>query len=220
MTPSFATASASLDGLMWVLVGFFVGLFLVVQGLVAFVAFRRGSTKSRAFDAVWMMTPALLLLGLVGWSHRVLGSDARLAAGEPEVIVHVTGRAFAWKVQYEIPGETGLVDAGWNHVHLPEGKTAKIVLTSEDIVHGFWVPQFRLKADAKPGVAESVVVRPMELGEFNIVCATLCGDQHYAMRGFVHVEPVAVFDAWLAKEREDSAAAPATAAAARAGDAS
>ena len=196
MTPFLATTTASMDGLLWILVGFFVGLFAVVQTLVALVAFRRGTLRNRAFEAAWMMTPAILLVGLVFWSHRVLGSDARLAAEEPDVVVHVTGRTYAWKVQYEVRGE--LLDAGWNHVHLPVGKTARIVLASEDIVHGFWVPQFRIKADAKPGVSETVTVRPMEEGEFNIVCATLCGDQHYAMRGFVHVEPVDSFEAWLA----------------------
>lgn len=210
----------SLDGLLWTLVLVGVAAFLVVEAAVAFVAFRRrpsvaaaaaeaGTTTprpSRLVEAVWMLTPALLLFGLVGWSSRVLGHDVGTASGEPEVTVHVTGRGFAWEVAYEVPGPDGaprLVDAGYNQVHLPVGRTARIVLHSADRVHGFWVPQLRLKRDAIPGRDTTIRVRPMEVGEFNIVCATLCGDQHYAMRGFVHVESVEAFERWL-KEQEDT----------------
>lgn len=184
--------------------------FLAVEGLVAVVAFRRrravdvsvdAPLPSRTFEAVWMLTPAVLLVGLVGWSAHVLGGRVGAVPGEPEVTVHVAGKGFAWHVSYEVKAEDGstrLVDAGYNRVHLPVGRPARIVLVSEDRVHGFWVPQLRVKQDALPGHPVDVRVQPLEQGEFNIVCATLCGDQHYAMRGFVQVEPVEDFEQWLA----------------------
>lgn len=206
------TLTTSLDGLLWTLVLVGVAAFVIVEAAVALVAFRRRPVAeapavrrpSRLLEAVWMLTPAVLLFGLVGWSSRVLGHDVGIPNGEPEVTVHVTGRGFAWEVAYEVPGPDGtpvLVDAGYNRVHLPVGRAARIVLHSADRVHGFWVPQLRLKSDAVPGQETVVRVRPLEAGEFNIVCATLCGDQHYAMRGFVHVESPEAFAAWLAEQR-------------------
>ena len=207
----------SLDGLLWTLVLVGVAAFLVVEAAVAWAAFRRRGavaasvtpgepTPSRAFEAAWMLTPAIILVGLVGWSSQVLGRDVGAAAGEPDVTVHVTGEGFAWKVQYAVPGEDGgttLVDAGYNQLHLPVGRSARIVLDSKDRVHGFWVPQLRLKQDAIPGYPVSVRLQPLETGEFNIVCATLCGDQHYAMRGFVHVESPEAFETWLASQVDE-----------------
>ena len=201
----------SLDTLLWTLVLVGVAAFVLVEIAVALAAFRRrapapGARPTRMFEAAWMLTPALLLLGLVGWSSQVLGHDVAAAAGEPDLTVHVTGRGFAWEIAYEKPGPDGtavLVDAGYNQLHLPVGKNARIVLHSADRVHGFWVPQLRVKQDAVPGQEVSVRMRPMETGELNIVCATLCGDQHYAMRGFVHVEPQDAFDTWLAQQERD-----------------
>lgn len=195
----------SLDGLLWTLVLLGSAAFLAVEAVVAWVAFRRKTLPqpSRAFEAVWMLTPAVLLVGLVGWSAHVLGGKVGAGTGEPAVVVHVTGEGFAWKIAYEVPGADGaakLVDAGFNQVHLPVGRPARIVLASADRVHGFWVPQLRVKQDAIPGASTDVRVQPMEEGEFNIVCATLCGDQHYAMRGFVHVESPEAFEQWLAAQ--------------------
>lgn len=201
-------SSNSFNSLLWTLVLVGSAAFLVVEAAVAFVAFRRRRTPqlehpSRMFEAVWMLTPAVLLVGLVGWSAHILGGENGVGAGEPAVVVHVTGEGFAWKIAYEVTGAdgtVGLVDAGFNQVHLPVGRPAKIVLASADLVHGFWVPQLRVKQDAIPGTTTSVRVQPMEAGEFNIVCATLCGDQHYAMRGFIHVESAEEFEQWLAAQ--------------------
>lgn len=197
-----------MNGLLWTLVLVGSAAFLAVEALVAVVAFRRRKTAeaplpSRTFEAVWMLTPAVLLVGLVGWSAHVLGGRVGAAPGEPQVTVHVAGEGFAWKVSYEVKDEDGstrLVDAGYNSVHLPVGRPARIVLESKDRVHGFWVPQLRVKQDAIPGHAADVHLQPLEVGEFNIVCATLCGDQHYAMRGFVHVEAPEEFEKWLAAQ--------------------
>lgn len=201
-------ASESLDGLLWTLVLVGAIAFLLVEAAVAFVAFRRRKNpefapSSIGFEAVWMLTPAVLLIGLVAWSAQVLGGDVGDGAGEPAVTVHVTGKGFAWVVEYEVPAEQGgtkRVDGGFNRIHLPVGKPARLVLHSADRVHGFWVPQLRVKKDAIPGMETPVVLQPSEEGEFNIVCATLCGDQHYAMRGFIEVQSGEEFEAWLAKQ--------------------
>lgn len=187
----------------WILAG--VAGFLVVEAGVVWAAVRwraekDGASSRRALEIAWLATPAVILLGLVAWSASVLGSDVRAAgAGEkPALTVHVTGMMFRWEIRHEIAGADGQITTieTLNQLHLPAGKTAEIVIESGDVAHTFWVPQFRIKQDAVPGARHVVRIRPMETGEFNIVCAELCGNSHYAMRGFVHVESAEKFEAW------------------------
>lgn len=187
----------------WILAG--VAGFLVVEAVVLWAALRwradgDGVPSRRGLEIAWLVTPAVILLGLVAWSASVLGGDVRASGtGElPALRVHVTGMMFRWEIRHEIPGADGAVTTveTLNQLHLPVGETAEIVLTSGDVAHTFWVPQFRVKQDAVPGTTHVIRIRPMETGEFNIVCAELCGNSHYAMRGFVHVETAEKFEAW------------------------
>ncbi len=150
----------------------------------------------RGLEIAWLGTPALILVVLVGWSQRVLGSDVRAASGEPEIVVDVTGKMFVWEVRHEIDGR---VIETLNRIHVPAGKTAEIRLASADVAHGFWIPQLRVKAEALPGEPRTFKIRANEAGEFNIVCSELCGNSHYAMRGFVHVDTPEAFAAWMAE---------------------
>jgi cytochrome c oxidase subunit II len=189
----------------WIVAGSVVA-FLLVEALVAWSAFHRpvGEPRptpglSRRQEVVWMLTPALILFGLVGWTGTVLGRDVHGTPGEPDLTVHVVGHQFYWALTYEMGGKT--VEVANNQLHLPLGKLAKIRLDSADVVHGFWVPQFRVKQTVVPGSTGMVWMQPMEPGEFNIVCAELCGNSHFAMRGFVHVDSPEEFAKWLAEYR-------------------
>ena len=189
----------------WIVVGSVIA-FLLVEVVVAWNAFRRRSAEPipsplrgfprRRLEAAWMLTPAVILLSLVLWTSSVLGRDVRNAPGEPDLIVHVVGHQFRWELRYEIAGRQ--IAVADNQLHLPKGKIARIDLDAADVVHGFWVPQFRVKETLVPGASRTVWMQPMETGEFNIVCAELCGNSHYAMRGFVHVDDEAEFQKWLA----------------------
>ncbi len=159
--------------------------------------------RVRLFEAAWMATPAILLLGLLGWSARVLGGGVGIVGGEADLTVHVAARQFVWKIRHEIDTAEGrrAVET-LNQLHLPVGKTARIVLESEDVLHGFWIPQLRVREEVPPGEVREFWIRPTEEGQFNIVCADACGVAHYAMRGFAHVQAEEAFRAWLDAERE------------------
>ncbi|SDJ52220.1 cytochrome c oxidase subunit 2 [Ferrimonas sediminum] len=85
-----------------------------------------------------------------------------------------------------------------NRLHLPLGKPVQVLLRSKDVLHDFYVPQFRNKMDAVPGIVSSLWFTPVELGEFEILCAELCGVGHFNMRGAVVVQPPQQYQQWLA----------------------
>jgi len=92
-------------------------------------------------------------------------------------------------------------DAEPADLHLVVNRPVHVRLRSKDVLHSFFVPQFRVKQDAVPGVTIPVVFTPTRAGNFEIACAELCGVGHYIMRGKITVESQAAFDAWLAGQQ-------------------
>ena len=139
--------------------------------------------------------------------------------------IEVVGSQWAWAYRY--PGADGLLGTsntrninddnpfGLNKddangkddilvssddLHLPVGQSVNVLLRSIDVLHDFYVPQFRAKMDMVPGLVTFFWLTPTRTGTFDILCAELCGSGHYAMRGKVVVEEEAAFKAWLAEQ--------------------
>jgi cytochrome c oxidase subunit II len=87
-----------------------------------------------------------------------------------------------------------------NELHLPLGRPVKMVLRSKDVLHDFYVPQFRAKMDLVPGIVTYFWMTPTVTGSFDVLCAELCGVGHHSMRGTVVVERQAAFDRWLGEQ--------------------
>ncbi|MCI0558739.1 MAG: hypothetical protein MN733_09605, partial [Nitrososphaera sp.] len=109
---------------------------------------------------------------------------------------------FAWNIRYA--GPDNLFDSPddiltINQLHLPVDQTVLIHLKSKDVLHSFFVPQFRMKQDAVPGITGRIWVSVTKAGNYEIACAELCGIGHYRMRGFLTVETSQDFQGWLAK---------------------
>ena len=116
--------------------------------------------------------------------------------------MEITGEQFAWNIRY--PGADGQFATAddietINQMHLPVHQVALLHIKSKDVVHSFFVPQFRIKQDATPGVTSRMWVETTRTGNFEIACAELCGMGHYRMRGFLIIEPPEAFEAWLAE---------------------
>ena len=162
-------------------------------------------------EIIWTIIPALILVWLTFQSQRVWATIHRLPDA-PDLEVEITGEQFVWNIRYAGPdGAFKTADdiTTINQLHLPVQQTAVLHLTSKDVIHSFFVPQFRVKRDAVPGFTSRLWITPTRAGHYEIACAELCGLGHYRMRGFLVLEPPEAFDAWLQTQAPAPAAEPA-----------
>jgi cytochrome c oxidase subunit 2 len=131
-------------------------------------------------------------LAIYGW---IVLDD--IEAKQPnELVVNVTGQQFTWSFEY--PSE----EVASEELVLPVDRPVEFKVKTKDVIHSFWVPQFRLKSDAVPGLTTTIRLTPNKEGRYEVVCAELCGLGHATMRQFVRVLPSGEFDSWVDRQRE------------------
>jgi cytochrome c oxidase subunit 2 len=188
--------------LTWVAISvFFSGLiFLVI--VFFFIHFRRrrqgevGDTRevrTLPLELTWSLIPLAIALVMFAWGVKVFFVAVRPPADAVEY--WVTGKQWMWKVQHP----TGVREI--NTLHLPVGQAVKLTMTSEDVIHDFYVPAFRVKADVLPGRYTTVWFRPDSPGTYHLFCAEYCGAEHSLMRGSIVVLPPEEYERWLATGR-------------------
>jgi cytochrome c oxidase subunit II len=151
-----------------------------------------GNTR---LEIIWVTIPFLIVSTLAIYAWIVLND---VEAKKPnEMTVKVYGQQFTWHFQYPSLGNLKS-DQLW----LPKDQPVKFDVQSEDVIHSFWVPNFRLKTDAVPGITTHIRVTPDRNGRYDVVCAELCGLGHATMREFVYVVPRAQFNAWVLRQRK------------------
>lgn len=124
-----------------------------------------------------------------------IGATPQEGSKPADLVVNVTGIQFAWLFNYPDSGVTA------GELHIPVGKDVQINLSATDVIHSFWVPQFRLKQDAIPGQPTELRFVATKTGEYPIVCAELCGGYHGGMRSTVVVHTQEDYDSWLQENR-------------------
>jgi cytochrome c oxidase subunit 2 len=155
-----------------------------------------GNTK---LEVVWVTIPFIIVTALAVYSWIVLDD---IEAKQPnELIVNVTGEQFAWSFDY--PQEK----VKSNELVLPVDRPVHFQIHAKDVLHSFWVPDFRMKQDAVPGITTNTRVTPTDLGNFPVVCAELCGIGHATMRQQVRVVDGGEWQAWL-KDQQEGGDAP------------
>ena len=186
------------------------------------VEYSHGNAK---LELIWTTLTAILFIGLNLMGSHVWASERFDPPGPGSVPVEVTGMQFAWYFRY--PGADGkfgrtepkLMDPSAGNeaalgldtadpaakddvvtgtMYLPVNREVDLTLRAVDVIHSFFVPSFRFKQDAVPGLAIRMHFTPTEVGEYEIACAELCGLGHYKMHGMVHVVSQEDFDKWLA----------------------
>ena len=162
-----------------------------------------GNTR---IEIIWTAIPAILIVGLVVYAYVVLRDIEKapaLAAGQKERVVRVFGEQFAWSFQYNEGGRR-FTSA---QLYLPADESVKFDVRSKDVIHDFWVPDFRMKIDAVPGITTHYRVTPKQsaIGPHEIVCAELCGLGHAFMRQTAHVMSRPAFDAWVRRASRQGA---------------
>jgi cytochrome c oxidase subunit 2 len=130
------------------------------------------------------------------WTYRFPGKDGVLGTSDVQFINDTN----AFGINPQDPyGQDDVLIAD-STVHLPIGQPVKMLLRSTDVLHDFFVPQFRARMNLVPGLVTYFWFTPTKLGEFEAVCAQLCGVGHYAMRGKVIIDTQAAFDTWLSQQ--------------------
>jgi len=138
-------------------------------------------------EIVWTAVPAVLVTAIAIVSAIVLAKNGN--AGSDPLRVTVTGRQFAWSFTYP-NGQT------FTALRLPLNRPVKLEITSLDVIHSFWVPEFAQKQDAVPGQMNSLVITPDRLGTYPVICTELCGLGHALMRSTAVVLPEASYTKW------------------------
>jgi cytochrome c oxidase subunit 2 len=111
-----------------------------------------------------------------------------------ELTINVSGMQYAWLFTY--PDN----DVTTGELHLPIGKTVEINMTASDVIHAFWIPEFRVKQDAIPGRQTNLRFTPRKAGDYQLICAELCGPYHGVMKSQVVVETQEAFDSWMQEQ--------------------
>ncbi len=150
-----------------------------------------GNTR---LEIIWVTIPFIMVTALAIYGWVVL--DDLEAKQRNEMVVNVTGQQFTWTFEY--PSQK----VNSPELVLPVDRPIEFKIKTKDVIHSFWVPQFRLKSDAVPGLTTTIRVTPDKPGRYEVVCAELCGIGHSTMRQFVRVLPASEFDSWVSKQRE------------------
>ena len=161
------------------------------------VRYRAGSNADRTHvpkkglpvEIAWTVIPLLLFLGIYVWGAV---DYAALYQAPPNAMpVFVVAKQWMWEAEHR----NGRREKG--QLHLPLGRPVRMVMTSQDVIHSFFVPDFRVKQDVVPGRYTSIVFTPSRTGEYRLYCAEFCGTEHAMMLGKVIVMPPAEFARWL-----------------------
>jgi cytochrome c oxidase subunit 2 len=195
---SASTVSGSVDALYLFLLG--VSALFVSGILCALLLFsvryrRRPGREARAIEGstalelLWTGVPLAIVLFVFAWGTRLA---VRMATPPAEGLrFQVTGKQWMWKVKHP-SGQSEI-----NSLHVPVGQRILLTMISEDVIHSFYVPAFRVKADVVPGLYSSLWFTPTRVGTYHLFCAEYCGTKHSAMIGQVIVLDPAEYQTWL-----------------------
>jgi len=174
------------------------------------------SHGSHTLEVVWTILPTVTLLFIAIYQMNAW-ADAKMRRPNVPVTAEITGRQFNWDVRYPgADGELHTPDDVFRYdglIHLPVDEEVLLVIKSADVLHSFFLPNLRMKQDVVPGMSQYMWFKARETGEFDIVCAELCGWGHYKMKGRVTFEPREDYERWLAEkyaEQEAKTVASAT----------
>jgi cytochrome c oxidase subunit 2 len=188
-----------------------VGLFffLLTQGCLIYFAlrYRRKKKEEEAqtpyitgnllLETVWVVIPSLLILAIFYYGYVVFMEIRTPPAGAPEIMV----TAKQWLYQFKYPDGRQEI----NEVRVPVGKPVKFVMTSQDVLHGFYLPSFRVMQDIVPGRYTYLWLQPLKEGKYDIFCTQYCGTGHSLMRATIVVMSAKDYQEWLAGEAKEKA---------------
>ncbi len=204
LPPEASTLAPRIDALLFAVTGVTtaVALAVFVTMIVFAIRYRAGSKARRADDVpaaqararrrvevAWTLVPLLLFIAAFAWATQLY--VARAAPPAEAVDVFVVAKQWMWTLQHP-SGQREI-----NELHVARGQPVRLVMTSQDVIHSFFVPAFRLKQDVLPGRYTEMWFTPTRTGRFHLFCAEYCGTDHARMGGDIVVMEPAAFERWL-----------------------
>jgi cytochrome c oxidase subunit 2 len=195
-----STTATQTDELYFFLLGFSVFILaLVFLPLLYFlIKYRRGSRANRTqinlptmkIEIAWTVIPIFMVTGMFAWAARVYFYEE---VPPPDALnINVIGKQWMWKVQHS-EGQQEI-----NELHIPVDQPVKLTMASEDVIHSFYIPAFRIKQDVVPGRFTTEWFQATKLGAFALYCSEYCGTDHSKMAGRIVVMSAAEYRNWLA----------------------
>ena len=211
-----STYGGQIDRLFYLILWITGIIFVVVEAVLLFFLFRYRHREGRPahythgsnrLEVIWTIVPAVICVVLALLSRRSW-ADIKQNMPKGAMNVEVTAEQFAWNIRY--PGPDGKLETPddvvtLNQLHFPVGRPLIVTLHSKDVIHSFFLPEFRVKQDAVPGMTTRIWLEATRTGHWEITCAELCGLGHFRMKGFVTVESVEEFERWLAETAREAA---------------
>jgi cytochrome c oxidase subunit II len=211
-----STAADKIDTLLDVMIVLSSFVFSIVMVMLVYALYRwrakpgdesdgepiHGNTR---LEITWTVIPTVIVLFGVAYSWIVLGDIE--AKDADRMKVEVTAQQFEWDFSYPEAGVTS------KELHVPVDQQLELQLRALDVIHSFWVPEWRIKRDLVPGapgagIDDNVVVTPDREGTYTVICTELCGVGHSTMRATVVVESEQEFQQWLGQQQPIPPAAP------------
>jgi cytochrome c oxidase subunit 2 len=204
-----STMAGRVDALYFFLIGVtvFFGTLIAVLSIGFAVRYRRsrhGTAKqihgSLPLEILWTAIPFAIAMSIFVWSAQIFLAIARPPDDALEIFV--VGKQWMWKIQH-MEGRREI-----NELHVPADQPVKLTMTSEDVIHSFYVPAFRVKQDVIPGRYTTLWFEATKPGEYHLFCAEYCGTEHSRMIGRVVVLEPHDYQRWLSGEGAAAAAVP------------
>ncbi|HEV2617422.1 MAG TPA: cytochrome c oxidase subunit II [Candidatus Acidoferrales bacterium] len=197
--PTASTIARGVDNLYFALTGITLFFTFLIFGLIFYfmIKYRRRSENeipqevktSMPLEIAWTLIPTLICAMLFVWSARLFVKNSEPPKGSMEVFV--IGKQWMWQLQH--PEGAREID----ELHVPVGVPVKLTMTSQDVIHDFYIPAFRIKKDVVPGRYSSIWFEATKTGEYPFACAQYCGAEHSAMRGKVFVMKERDYAKWI-----------------------
>ncbi len=150
----------------------------------------RGVEGSMRLELFWTVVPFLIAMGIFLWGSSLYFTMYR--PPDEALEIYIVAKQWMWKFQH-LDGQREI-----NELHVPVGRKVKITMTTEDVIHSFFVPAFRIKMDVVPGKYSTVWFEPTKAGRYHLFCAEYCGTGHSRMIGWIDVMEASEYQAWLA----------------------
>src|SRR6266550_346613 len=196
---SASTVSGKVDALYFYLCGVTVFFTLLISSVLIFfvIKYRRRMPNeiprpvagSHKLETIWSVIPFIISMSMFAWGAQIYFQNSRPPKNANEI--YLVGKQWMWKIQHS----TGQREI--NELHVPAGRKIKMIMTSEDTIHDFFIPAFRIKADVLPGRYTTQWFEATKPGTYHLFCAEYCGMNHSGMIGSIIVMQPSEFDNWL-----------------------